>query len=293
MLLQHQREGQPMAYKTILVHLTSRTNAGPLVECASAIGDRFGSHVIALHVFPAFRLTPPVPVPFSGELAGTLRRQIHDEAARIKVAADLQFAANMPRTTVPEWRSITTERRPAADVVVEHARSADLVVVGQVDPEGDFSDILDCPDQLVTGAGRPVLVLPRGTRMTALPSVVAVAWNGSREAARAVFDALPLLQLAQKVEIVAIEEKASRAEGHLPDTEIASSLARHGVKTRITSYKARDVQTADDLKERVQSFGSQLLVMGAYGHSRLTEFVFGGVTRRMLADMPFPIFFSN
>lgn len=282
-----------MPYKTVLAHLTSEHNSGPIVECACAIGGLFGAHVVALYVFPAFRLTPPVPVPLSAEVAGTLRRKISDESARIKSIAQAQLASLSTPTLVPEWRAITTERRPVADIVVELARSADLVIAGQSDPDSELADLLDCADQIAIGAGRPVLVLPFGGRLRAPPRSVAIAWNGSRESARAAFDAVPLLKLAEAVEIVSISDEKVVPEGGMACADIAAALARHGVKPKISLHSPRSMNTADDLRDRVRSTGADLLVMGAYGHSRLSEFVFGGVTRKMLHDMPFPIFFSN
>jgi nucleotide-binding universal stress UspA family protein len=117
--------------------------------------------------------------------------------------------------------------------------------------------------------------------------------GGGREAARAVFDALPMLKLAEKVHIVTVEDSRTPREGSLPDTEIASALARHGIDVTIAKIPAGDASAGDEILREVAEQGSDLLVMGAYGHSRLREFVFGGVTRQILREMTVPVLFSH
>lgn len=278
-----------MTYKTILVHLNNESRSGPLLECAMTFGEHFGSHVIGLYVFPAFRLSPPVPMPFGNELAGTLRGELREEERRIRLIFDTVAKG---RTIVSEWRSVTTERRPVADVALGHARASDLVIASQADPDWGFSDILDCPDRLAIESGRPVLVLPSSGRFSALPRTVLVAWNGRRESARAVFDALPLLTLAETVEVLTVDE-LPRDEASLPDTEIAAVLARHGANVKVTNLMPRAGVAAQEIRARAVDIKADLLVMGAYGHSRLSEFVFGGATRHLLKEMTIPVLFSH
>src|SRR3990172_8727962 len=102
-----------MSYKTILVHLNNERRSGPLLQFATALGEKYGSHVVGLYVFPAFRLTPPIPMPFGKELAGTLRGELQEEERRIHLIFD---TVTKGRTTVSEWRSVTTERRPVVEV---------------------------------------------------------------------------------------------------------------------------------------------------------------------------------
>lgn len=278
-----------MTYKTILVHLNNERRSGPLLECAMALGERFGSHVIGLYVFPAFRLTPPVPMPFSRELAGTLRGELREEERRIRLVFD---TVSKGRSVVAEWRSVTSERRPVADIVLDHARAADLVIASQADPDWGFSDILDCPDRLAIECGRPVLVIPSSGRCSGIPRTVLVAWNGRRESVRALFDAVPLLTLAETVEVLTVDER-SRDEASLPDTEIAAALARHGAKVKLTRLIPRNGSAAGEIRARAIDLNADMLVMGAYGHSRLSEFVFGGATRHLLKEMTIPVLFSH
>ncbi|MGH7886754.1 MAG: universal stress protein [Candidatus Binatia bacterium] len=278
-----------MPYKTILVHLNNERRAGSLLEYAMGIGERFESHLIGIRVFPAFRLTPPILMPFGKELAGRLLGEIRDEEMRIRLIFEQVTSGH---SIVPEWRSVTTEKRPVADVLPDHAHAADVVIAAQADQDWGFSEILDCPDRLAIESGRPVLVMPNESRIASPPRTVLVAWNGRREAARAVFDALPILALAKAVEVVTIDEQP-RDEASLPDTEIAAALARHGANVKVTKLIPREGSAAHEIRARAADLQADLLVMGDYGHSRLSEFVFGHATRYFLKEMPIPVLFSH
>jgi nucleotide-binding universal stress UspA family protein len=257
---------------------------------AVRLAQRFEAHLIGLHVFPAYPLTPPVPLPFGTEIASQVRGAIRKEADKVKAVFD-ELTANQP--FVSEWRAITTERRPPEQVVMDHGRAADLVVASQADPAWKWSDILDFPDTLAMGVGRPVVVVPNFGRHEGLPRVVTVAWNGRKEAARAVSDALPLLQQAEAVNILTVRDGKALPEGFLPDTEIAAALARHGVKVDLADIVATEYTIGEEIRVRAIDRGSDLLVMGCYGHSRMREFALGGVTRHMLREMTIPILFSH
>jgi nucleotide-binding universal stress UspA family protein len=151
-----------------------------------------------------------------------------------------------------------------------------------------MSGVLDFPDQLAIDCGRPVLVVPYAGRYPELGRNVMIAWKSGREAARAVFDALPILMEAQAVQILEVSEG-----GLARDTEIAAALGRHGIKPVVKSLAAVDIGIGDEILSRLADAGADLLVMGAYGHSRLSEFVFGGATRHILAHMTTPTLFSH
>lgn len=279
-----------MPYKTILVHLSSDARARASLGFAIALAERFEAHLIGLYVFPAYPLTPPVPLPFGAEIAGQIRGAIKQEAEKVKAVFDEMTAA---QHFVSEWRVVTTERRPPDQVVLEHARAADIVIASQADPSWKWSDLLDFPDTLALGAGRPVIVVPNFGRHDRLPRIVTVAWNSRKEAARAVADALPLLQAADAVNVLTVRDGKPLPEGHLPDTEIAAALARHGVKVDLADVIATEYTVGEEIRVRAIDRGADMLVMGCYGHSRMREFALGGVTRHMLREMTMPILFSH
>lgn len=178
--------------------------------------------------------------------------------------------------------------------VIEHGRAADLIVASQSDPDWEMSGLFDAPERLALESGRPVLIVPYAGRFGEIGKRVMVAWSGKREGARAVFDALPLLKSADKVALLCVVGGDADGEsGQLPGAEIAASLARHGVKVTVRKTMADEIGVADEILARLADEGSDLLVMGAYGHSRLREMVFGGVTRHILRHMTVPTLMSH
>jgi len=279
-----------MSYKTILVHLNNEARVRDVLGPALDLARAFEARLIGLYVFPAYRLAPPVPMPFAKDLAGQIRGAITKEAQAVKSL----FAEMTKIEAIPtEWRSITTEGRDPALIVLEHSRAADLVVASQADPSWQLSDILDFPDRLAIESGRPVLTIPNVGRFKGLPRIVTVAWSGRREAARAVFDALPLLKRAQLVHVTTVDEASESFAGGLAGTAIADTLARHGVEVQISSGEANEATVGEELRSRAVEHGSDLLVMGCYGRSRFREFALGGATRHMLRDMTIPTLLSH
>jgi nucleotide-binding universal stress UspA family protein len=175
---------------------------------------------------------------------------------------------------------------------MEQGRAADLIIAGQTDPDWDASRLLDFPERLALEAGRPVLIIPYAGRYPRIGRNVVIAWKAGRESARAVFDALPLLQGAENVYILEIKGRSD--ENSLsPDTSIAASLARHGIKSTIRASVAPDISVGDEILSRLSDLDADLLVMGAYGHSRMREWVFGGTTRHIFRHMTVPTLFSH
>lgn len=279
-----------MAYRTILVHIANPAGAKALLAAGLQIARAHDAHLIGLFVFPAHRITPPVPLPFGADIAAKIRKTIDDDVAAARKAFD---DACQGQPVVTEWRSITTERRDACEVVLEHARAADLVIAAQADPSWDLSPMMEFPDRLAIECGRPVLVIPAGGHFGPMPKSIVVAWNNRREAARALADALPLLARAESVAVVTVEEGEAAREGKLPDTEIGAALGRHGIKAELSSIGRGSGSVGEAIRTFAAVNGADLLVMGAYGQSRFREFAFGGATRHMLRDMSLPVLFSH
>jgi nucleotide-binding universal stress UspA family protein len=152
---------------------------------------------------------------------------------------------------------------------------------------------MDFPERLALESGRPVLVVPYVGTYPDMGRNVVVAWKPGREAARAVFDALPILEAAETVTILEIKHKGEATDALAPDTTIAAALGRHGIKPVVRSSVAVDISVGDEILSRLADFGADLLVMGAYGHSRMRELVFGGATRHIARHMTVPTLFSH
>ncbi|RTL72226.1 MAG: universal stress protein [Hyphomicrobiales bacterium] len=281
-----------MSYKTILVHLNDERRVGPLIDAARFLGDRDEAHVVGLYVMPIVSYGSPTQLGLSVIEAG--RRSFREEAERIKAAFE---AAMKGSALTTEWRLVESRSgyRDCASLAVEQARTADLVIASQSDPEWEYASMLEYPERLAVESGRPTLLVPTAGRFPTFGSRIVVAWNGSREAARAVFDALPVLQRASAVQILTIKRRApSRSEeSTIEAVDIAASLGRHGVKCEVATSIAPDIAIEDDLLSRAADFSADLIVMGCYGHSRLREFVLGGASRAIFRTMTAPVLMAH
>jgi nucleotide-binding universal stress UspA family protein len=280
-----------MDLKTILVQLSNPRRTDVLLSVASRLAERSNAHLIGFNVSHALAHMSAMPALVGPEDFAAFQEIDDEQAARLKAAFD---DATRNRAFTPEWRNVEVVGMDPATAVIEHGRTADLIVASQADPDWEMSGFFDAPERLVLESGRPVLVVPYAGSFGAVGKRVMVAWSGKREGARAVFDALPLLKAADAVTLLCVVGKSAEGEvGELPGAEIAASLARHGVKVTVRKSIADEIDVADDVLARLADDSSDLLVMGAYGHSRLREMVFGGVTRHILKHMTVPTLMSH
>ncbi len=279
-----------MSIKTILLHLNDERRARQIVTRGAELARGFEAHLIGLHVFPAYLMTPPGPLRLPAEIIGSIKRRINEDTESVKAAFN-EVTSGQP--FVAEWRVVTSERRDPAKIVMDHGRAADLIVASQSDPDWDLSAMLDFPERLAIESGRPVFVVPNSDRPTGFPKRISVAWNGRRESARAVFDALPFLKRAESVNVFTVVEGGASPEGVLPDVELAATLARHGIKITTSNITTVKHSVGETIHEQALAQNADLLVLGAYGHSRLREFAFSGVTRHILKAMTIPVLFSH
>ena len=193
-----------------------------------------------------------------------------------------------------EWHTTDGD---AVKAVSLFSRHADLAVIGQENPDrGAFGASADLAENVALASGRPVLIVPYVGTYSNVGRRVMVAWDASREAARAVADALPVLQAAESVVTLSANPGSGPRpdrHGDLPGADIARHLARHGVNVEVHRIETRDVAIADMLLNRIADESIDLLVMGAYGHTRMREIWLGGVTRDVLRHMTVPVLVSH
>jgi nucleotide-binding universal stress UspA family protein len=189
-----------------------------------------------------------------------------------------------------EWHATTGDGFVALQL---HARCADLLVAGQPDPKGDgvpawFSH------ELVMSIGRPVLYVPFAGRFDDCGTNVLVPWNGSREAARAVKDGLPFLRESRAAEVVTFDpDKLFPAIAPLPEPDMRAYFARHDAKVRVVTQTSGGIDIGSAILSRAAEKGADLIVMGAYSHSRVRELVLGGATRALFKSMTVPTLMSH
>ena len=280
-----------MSYKTVLVHLNDERRAAHMLDYAVPFAQAHQAHLIGLFVVPLPVVLNEWPDIAIAEMIEAQRKAYRDEGARI-AAVFKDKTSEMTRPS--EWRLIESQYATAAEALVQHARLADIAIAPQADRGWHLTHTLDCAESAIMESGRPVLVIPNAGEASPEPSRVTVAWNGKREATRAVFDALPIIAKAGRADVVWIDPRpGSAAAGDLPGSDLAVMLARHGVQTEAKSVAAADESVGSALKDEVRRSGSGLLVMGAYGHSRLRELVLGGATRNIMQSMTVPVLFSH
>jgi nucleotide-binding universal stress UspA family protein len=276
-------------YKTILMHVNDTRRIERLLVPSVALAEEFEAHLLALSVVP--------PMAVITEANGySMVIDDHCKAYRERNpelrAAFEAAVANRGFTT--EWRDDDAGTLPVVDRVLPYARAADLIIASQTDSGSPISGWLDVADRLAIEAGRPVLIIPNtGTHARAGEKVL-VAWNGRREAARAVFDALPILQRAKEVKVVWVNPQSEgEPPGDIPAADICAALARHAVKCEATERLGPKVNVGETLLACAEESQADLLVMGCYGHTRLREFVFGGASRHVLDKATIPVLMSH
>ena len=276
-----------MSYKTILVHCDAGKSVSHRLGVAAELAQRFGARLVGLHVRQPF----DAPVYFNGSLPMDNLFRIYEEGAKADeaAAAGAFEKAIKGKHLSTEWRM--ADGYPENEVALQ-ARYADLVVLGQAEPEPTATPS-DLPETVAIATGRPVLVVPH---IGAKPpgKVVLLCWNASREAARAAADSLPFLKAAEKVIILAVDPATSSAgHGAEPGADVATWLSRHGVKVTVQRDVAADSDVGGVILSRAADHDADLIVMGIYGHSRMREMVLGGVSRTLLRSMTVPVVMAH
>ncbi|MGI6852508.1 universal stress protein [Mesorhizobium sp. 1B3] len=279
-----------MGYKTLLAVIQNKNDIERVLDHALPLASRLQGHVIGIHAEPmALPYTTAIGFPDAEFM------QVTSEVAKER-AAELEkvFAARTSSAAVSaEWRTMESLSGDSALCALASARAADLVIAAQTDPAESTAQTANV-DHLLFETGRPALFVPYAGPVTTVFRKILVAWNGTRESSRATFDALPFIMEADETEILTID--APDTGGDLPESsgaDIAAALARHCAHVTVANESSEGIGVSAVIENRAIEINADLLVMGAYGHSRLREFLFGGVTREVLKSMPVATFMSR
>lgn len=278
-----------MTLKDLLVHVDdSKANAGR-VDAAVRLAAAHDAHLTGLYVAPDPNVMPLyTETHIPGEILEEQRTAAIERAGQAKKA--FEDAAGRAALS-SEWRFV--EGDPTRTLSL-HARYVDLLVIGQASSTDYQSLSQGVVEQVLLDVGRPVLVIPYIGAADTLGERVLVAWNASREAMRAVHDAMPLLERAAAVSVLSVNPaRGPGGDGDVPGADISLHLARHGVKAEAGHTEADNVAVGEVLLSRAADLGVDLIVMGAYGHSRYRELVLGGATRQILESMTVPVLMSH
>lgn len=275
-----------MPLKDIVVFVDTLPQCAERLRVTALLARRNDAHLAGVHVAALPRLSPEIEI----APAVIANREYLERLEQDIAAAERSFRDFLDRERLNgEWR---VARGFPADEAALHARYADLSVVGQDSPDQDVWTVL--PEDVALASGRPALVVPYAGRFPTIGENVLIAWKPSPESARAVNDAIPLIAGAREVRILAINARAERwGHGEEPGADIALHLARHGIKATVEQITTEELDVGDALLSRAADLGSDLIVMGCYGHSRLRELVLGGATRNVLKQMTVPVLMSH
>lgn len=273
--------------KDILVNLGlgEKDRAG---NFAVSVAEAFSAHVLAV----AFAYEPEIPGTVMGgippEFLDVQRTQAENQAR----AAIERFQKVASRAGISsETRLFNASIGNAASDFGRMARRFDLAVLGQTQRD-DPTPTETVNETVLFDSGRPVLFVPFIQTEGLKLDRVMLCWDGSRAATRAVADSMPLLHKAGTVEIVIVGEKPSRSD-EIPGADLGEHLARHGLKVEVKRLTAVDIDIASMLLSYAADSDADMMVMGGYGHSRLREFILGGVTRALLESMTVPVLMSH
>jgi nucleotide-binding universal stress UspA family protein len=280
-----------MSYRSLLVHLDTSARCSPRVGYAATLASRFEAHVVG--VAPTGVIDLPMEAGpgllgldvMSAALAG-LRHNAEDRAEA--------FKRRCAALGVSSCEAIIDDAESASSLL-RHSLSNDLVVVSQPDPDAaDASAAQALVEQLVLYCARPTLVVPYAGTHAPIAERALVAWSGTRESARALADALPLLQRARQVHVVRCDAPNSEAlERRLAQLEsLKPWLRRHGIEAEVEMAPTA-IDPGELLLSRAAELDAGLLVMGAYGHARWAERILGGVTQTVLRSMTLPVLMSH
>jgi nucleotide-binding universal stress UspA family protein len=279
-----------MTRRRILVSLNETANNDAVIGTASILAREFDASVTGLYVVPAAPVYPearyePIPKMF----------EFHREHFRRQsMSVEKAFTAAFSDTSSRHRLLIENSDSPLiGDVVLARGRYFDLILLSETEMKSERGVELDFVPRVAVAAGRPVLVVPTKAPLISRPEMVVIGWNGSRESARAMFDSLPFLERARRIHVVWVDPPAHRSRLKTWDEDVRGALDLQGVRAMVTSVGSCGRTAGEVLLKTVTEKGAALLVIGAYGHSRLSEFILGGVTRTVLRGMKCPVLLSH
>lgn len=279
-----------MSIKDILVLCDAGEANDYRVESAMKLAKVFDAHVTGVHLIPY----PLIPVyggvypPYTDYSAALQMDKTEEMTRRLKDSFE-KIAGNLD---VPcHWK---TMEGIDVDYVIDNARYADLVITPQGYSRFGEYEPQRINDFFTTHLGRPLLVIPDLKKVFGLPTNVVIAWNESREATRAVHDALPLLDTAENILVVAVSKNEKEEHRSMLECDdLRNHLARHGVNVNVVSPPRSPKGVGETIMESALEFEADMIVMGAYGHSRFKQIILGGTTRHLLDHATIPVLLSS
>jgi nucleotide-binding universal stress UspA family protein len=274
--------------KDIVVNLSVGEKPGPAGDYAISVAAAFDAHLAGI----AFLYDPIVPVSGAGYIpAEVIETQERDNEAATRTALDRFTEASARAGVTAEPLTLSASFAGVGEQFGRIARRFDLSIVGQAEPETSAVEEIIAESALFE-SGRPVIIVPYIQKAPLKLDRVMLCWDGSRAAARAIADAMPLLVRAGRVEVVIVANERGKQD-EIEGADMGAHLARHGLNVEVNRTALGDIDVADVILSHAADASSDLIVMGGYGHSRWREFVLGGVTRSIFRSMTAPVLMSH
>jgi len=280
-----------MSYKTILVCLSTPEAAKQILPAACNIARQFDAHLIGIHTLPSIIIYPGIAMHIDPPQFYDFKERMENQNKAIQEIFDAHVANEM---FASEWRLVPAQDSSASAQLIQSAYSADLVIVAKTDANSDRYDQSNLQKDLILNSGRPVLLVPPNHGDKPLGTQILLAWNATRQASTAAHDSLPFLIQAEQVNVLTVSQSDTLAPGN--DTEgheLSASLARHGIKPEVIHVPQSKDTMGEEVSFQAYLNGCNLIVMGAFGHSRLHSMFFGDTTGHMLKDADLPVLFSG
>ena len=275
-------------FKDIVVNLSAGKSGKIVGDYAISIASRLEAHITGIAIAFVPDIQRAGMAFLSAEKIEALQR---DNEAATETIVEWFAAATASAGVSAEKRVLRANMSYAADHFGRIARRFDLAIVGQVEPDGSPVQAMVCESTLFE-SGRPMIIVPYVQMAPLKLDRIMVCWDGSRPAARAIADAMPLLKRAKNVEVVSVTSERGKQD-EIGGADMGHHLARHGLKVQVTRIMRGELDVEDVLLSHAADSGADFMVMGGYGHSRLREFVLGGVTRSILRTMTVPTLMSH
>lgn len=276
-----------MTLKRILVHYDGTDRGERALDTALKLAEAQDSHLIGC----AIEMEPRLPAYAAAQIPADVVDALIQEQHRLVADAKSKFEARVRSAGRQDRSEFTHGRGDMVQVLCRIGRGCDVIVVGQAKPDEEPVEVEELPDNLVLAAGRPVLIVPYIGQTKPVGGHVLLCWTDTREAARAMADAIPLLNSASEVTVLTagLDAPANEYIGDDP----ARYLAAHGVRAEIRRSSSAGIDAGTAILNEASDIGADLIVMGAYGHSRLRETIMGGATRTVLKGMTAPVLMSH
>ncbi|UWR21840.1 universal stress protein [Sulfitobacter sp. S190] len=279
-----------MGPKTILVCLTTPDHAATLLRLAVPLARKHGAHLIGLHTIEALVVYPGIAMHIPESAFASFNKSQREEAEAIK---DVFQQYTRAEDFVSEYRLVRAEASSASERMIESARAADLVIMAHEDKNSDRFDQRHAQSQVIRESGRPVIVVPLDYDGPEIGSNFLLGWSDTREAARAAHDMLGLADEGAELTVLRVSKASKDALTDSDAIDMSEMFARHGLKTTLEHREPMGDSIADVLGTVAFEKGADLIVTGAFGHSRAYDFVIGATTYALLKDQKVPVLFSK